>query len=60
MITFLAPPSYQEATGMSSTDNGMGEGLNDEKPFSPMYPTYGFSVPPAQQPLPVYQKTNRL
>lgn len=34
--------------GMLSNDTDNGEGLNDEKPFSPMYPVFDFGAPPLQ------------
>lgn len=43
-----APPSYHQAMGMPSNEADNDDGLNDEKPFSPMYPMYNFSQPNSQ------------
>lgn len=46
------------AMGMRSNEADNDDGLNDEKPFSPMYPMYNFnqpsSQPSAMDPPPAY------
>lgn len=41
---FIAPPSYQEAMGMKSSEADNEEGFTEDKPFSPLYPVMNFGT----------------
>lgn len=55
---FVAPPSYSEAMNMGSNEGDTDEGLNDEKPFSPLYPVFNFAptAPPPRHPQSVQEQ----